>query len=107
MTVRSIATFVVRPGEAEQFEAAYRAGGFLERALGNPGFIRGDLLRDTADPDRFIAVADWQTEADYAAWQAAYDQLPAEPAAAMLATLAEAPVSIVGEIIMSADRGDG
>ena len=104
MPYRSIATFQANPGEGDTFEAAYRRGAFLERAVTNPGFVRGELLRDVADPDRFVAIAEWDSEADYAAWQAAYDTLPPEPAETMLATLAEPPSSIVGEIRSTADR---
>lgn len=69
----------------------------------NPGFIRGELLRCTDDPDRFVAIAEWEDAAAYAAWQAAYGTLPAGPTEAMFAALDGAPVSLVGEIILTAD----
>ncbi len=104
MPVRSIATFQARPGHGPAFEAAYREGRFLERAVTNPGFIRGELLRSVDDPDRFVAIAEWEDAAAYAAWQAAYDTLPAEPTAAMFEALDGEPVSLVGEIVLTADR---
>ena len=79
MSFRSVRIFRVESGQAEAFERAYRDGAFLERAVTNPGFIRGELVRAQVDPPVFVALAEWETEADYAAWQAAYDQLPAEP----------------------------
>jgi heme-degrading monooxygenase HmoA len=104
MPVRSIATFQAKPGRGADFEAAYREGRFLERAVTNPGFIRGELLRVIDDPDRFVAIAEWVDADAYAAWQAAYDRLPAEPTAAMFDALVGGPVSLVGEVIITADR---
>ena len=104
MPVRSIATFQAKPGHGDAFEAAYRNGRFLERAVTNPGFVRGELLRVPDDPDRFIALAEWVDADAYAAWQAAYDTLPAGPTAAMFEALDGPPISVVGEIIQTADR---
>ena len=104
MSVRSVATFSVKPGHADAFEAAYREGQFLERAVTNPGFIRGELIRPSGDTDHFIVVAEWATEADYAAWQANYDQLPAGPTTAMMATLTGPPTSSLGPVVIAADR---
>lgn len=104
MAVRSVATFPVKPGAADAFEEAYREGQFLERAVTNPGFIRGELIRPSADPEHFVVVAEWETEADYRAWQANYDQLPAGPAKAMRATLRGEPTSTLGTVILAADR---
>lgn len=104
MPVRSIATFQARPGHGGAFEAAYRDGRFLQRAVTNPGFIRGELLRVADDPDRFVAIAEWEDADAYAAWQAAYDTLPAGPTAVMFDALDGEPVSLVGEIILTADR---
>ena len=104
MPIRSIATFQARPGHGAAFETAYREGQFLERAVTNPGFIGGELLRVADDPDRFIAIAEWVDADAYAAWQAAYDTLPEGPTAAMFEALDGGPVSLVGEIILTADR---
>lgn len=104
MPIRSITTFQARPGHGTAFEAAYREGQFLERAVTNPGFIGGELLRVANDPDRFIAIAEWVDADAYAAWQAAYDTLPAGPTAAMFEALDGEPVSLVSEIILTADR---
>ena len=104
MTVRSIAHFRVRPGEAEAFERAYRAGQFLERATTNAGFIAGELVRSVDDPDLFIAVAEWNGIDDYRAWQAGYDTLPADHAAAMHETLAEPITSMLADVLLTADR---
>ena len=105
MSVRSVRTFLIEPGRGDEFEQAYRDGDFLARSVSNPGFIRGELIRASTEPPVFVAVAEWETEADYAAWQASYDQLPAEPAARMLATLtADNVAGVVGEVILPADR---
>lgn len=105
MTVRSVRTFLVEAGRGDEFEQAYRDGDFLARSVTNPGFIRGELIRASAEPPVFVAVAEWETEADYAAWQNAYDQLPAEPAERMLATMTPDNVGgIVGDVILTADR---
>lgn len=104
VTVRSIAHFRVRPGHAEAFERAYRGGQFLERATTNAGFIAGELVRSVDDPDLFIAVAEWKTIGDYRAWQAGYDDLPADHAAAMHETLAEPVHSVLAQALLTADR---
>lgn len=104
MPVRSIATFQAKPGHGDAFEAAYRNGRFLERAVTNPGFLRGELLRTVDDPDRFVAIAEWADADAYADWQAAYDTLPAGPTEAMFAALDGPPVSLVGDVLLTADR---
>lgn len=104
MPVRSVATFPIKPGQADAFEAAYRDGAFLERAVTNSGFIRGELIRPSGDTDHFVVIAEWATTADYEAWQANYDQLPGGPTAAMMATLTGPPTSTLGEIVLTADR---
>lgn len=105
MSVRSVRTFLVAPGRGDEFEEAYRDGDFLARSVTNPGFIRGELIRASVEPPVFVAIAEWETAADYAAWQASYDQLPTEPAARMLATMTDDNVpGIVGDIILTADR---
>lgn len=60
---------------------------FLRKAIPfyqQPGGIRVRLLRDAADPDAFIEVIEYETEASYAADQRRVDSDPA-----MIARLAE------------------
>ncbi|WP_419908546.1 antibiotic biosynthesis monooxygenase family protein [Candidatus Poriferisodalis sp.] len=104
MTVRTITEFRVKDGEAERFERTYRAGQFLERATTNPGFLRGEFMRCVADPSTFVAIAEWQSEGDYAAWQAAYESLPRVEMETMLETLADAPASTVHRVLLTADQ---
>ena len=104
MTVRSFATFRARPGEGSRFEAAYRDGRFLERAVTHPGFVQGELLRMVDDPDHFVVIGEWVDATAYAEWQAGYDRLPEGPTDAMFSALETSPVSLVGEIVLTADR---
>ena len=77
---------------------------------GDPGGDRGGGRGEVpaaADPSptRWIPPRAGYVDADaYAAWQAAYDTLPEGPTAAMFEALDGGPVSLVGEIILTADR---
>lgn len=102
MTAWSVSEFRAAPGRGAELERAYRDGRFLERALDHPGFLHGDFVRSSGDPDVFLAVAAWSDEAAYASWQAAYARLPTELLAALLDTLEELPRSTSGTSLVTA-----
>ena len=105
MPIRSVIEFRLRPGTAERFQAAYREGRFLERAVGRPGFLGGEFLR-VVGGDRFLAIAEWSDIEGYRAWQAAYDDLPAEQLAILRDCVPEPPVSTVTEILTRVGADD-
>ena len=58
----------VKPERADEFVAAWTE--FAEWTLANvPGAGSGKLLRDTADPNRFVSFGPWESHAAIAAWR--------------------------------------
>ncbi|MBN7769438.1 antibiotic biosynthesis monooxygenase [Marinobacter daepoensis] len=55
---------------AETLESAYedRARKVLQRAVSTPGFISGETLVDSSDPNHRITLANWRSEADWDRW---------------------------------------
>ncbi|PSF04969.1 antibiotic biosynthesis monooxygenase [Marinobacter fuscus] len=55
---------------AETLETAYeeRARKVLQRAVNTPGFISGETLVDSHDPNHRITLANWRSEADWDRW---------------------------------------
>ena len=55
---------------AETLEDAYeqRARKVLQQAVGAPGFISGETLADSNDPNHRITLANWRSEADWDRW---------------------------------------
>lgn len=59
----------VKPGRAEEFVAAWTE--FAEWTAANaPGAGRGQLLRDAANPDRFVSIGPWESSEAIAGWRA-------------------------------------
>lgn len=55
---------------AETLEEAYeqRARRVLQQAVSAPGFISGETLSDSNDPNHRITLANWRSEADWDRW---------------------------------------
>ncbi len=58
--------FRVLPGRAEEFLAHYESEGTWSQLFRRaPGYLGTRLLRDRADPLRFVTVDDWESEQHY------------------------------------------
>jgi autoinducer 2-degrading protein len=77
---------VVKSGMEEAFVAATRVN--ARASLGEPGVLRFDVVRQVADPRRFVLVEVFRDEdapaahkatAHYAAWRDAVEPMMAEP----------------------------
>lgn len=55
---------------AESLESAYeeRSRRVLQRAVTAPGFVSGETLVDTNDPNHRFALANWRSESDWQRW---------------------------------------
>ena len=55
---------------AESLESAYelRARKVLQQAVSAPGFISGETLADSHDPNHRITLANWRSEMDWNRW---------------------------------------
>lgn len=55
---------------AESLESAYeeRSRLVLQQAVSAPGFISGETLIDSHDPNHRITLANWRSEADWDRW---------------------------------------
>lgn len=55
---------------AESLESAYelRARKVLQQAISAPGFISGETLSDSNDPNHRITLANWRSEMDWERW---------------------------------------
>ena len=100
MPIQSLIEFEITPGSEKAFEAAYLQHGFLERARGRRGFLGGEFLRKLDGASTFWAIALWETEDDYKAWQAAYfDVFSANELEDLAQHLATSPQGFVTQII--------
>lgn len=61
---------------AESLETAYeeRSRKVLQRAVAAPGFISGETLVDSHDPNHRITLANWRSEADWNRWYQSHDR---------------------------------
>lgn len=61
---------------AETLESAYeeRSRRVLQRAVAAPGFISGETLVDSHDPNHRITLANWRSEADWNRWHQSDDR---------------------------------
>lgn len=65
--------YVARPERATEFEAAYGPTGDWVRLFGlAPGYIRTELYRDRADPERYVTVDHWASAADWESFRARF-----------------------------------
>lgn len=76
----------VKPGQGEAFAAASMEN--ARHSVAEPGITRFDVLRDQADPDRFVLVEVYRTPEDparhketahYATWRDTVAEMMAEP----------------------------
>lgn len=56
---------------AESLESAYeeRSLRVLQHAVGAPGFVSGESLVDSSDPNHRFTLANWRSEADWERWK--------------------------------------
>ena len=61
---------------AESLETAYeeRSRKVLQRAVAAPGFISGETLVASNDPNHRITLANWRSEADWNRWYLSDDR---------------------------------
>jgi heme-degrading monooxygenase HmoA len=55
---------------AETLESAYedRSRRVLQSAVSAPGFVSGETLADTHDPNHRLTLSSWRSEADWQRW---------------------------------------
>ena len=55
---------------AESLERAYeeRSLRILQRAVSAPGFVSGESLVDSSDPNHRFTLANWRSESDWQRW---------------------------------------
>ena len=103
MTVRTLITFRVKPGQEAAFEKAYGEGEMLERAAIVPGFLGGDLMKLNGDGSTYAATALWDNAESYKQWQAAYaTALDQDKVSAMMETLETFEPGQVYEVLRTA-----
>lgn len=65
-TIRIIWEFIVRPESIAEFERRYGADGdWANLFRRHSGYQGTTLLRDAANPCRFVTIDEWQTGADF------------------------------------------
>ncbi len=67
MFIRTVTVSIPEGREAEMYAFWEWASEIVQR---QPGYIRGHLWRDVADPRRFTEVHEWQREEDSNAYRA-------------------------------------
>ena len=66
-------SFTVHRDHVEEFRRHYGEGGaWTQLFLRAPGYLGTRLLRDEADPLRFVAIDTWSKAEDYEAFRADY-----------------------------------
>lgn len=66
MSIRVVMTATIKPEHHHAFEQAYLE--VTSKVRGTPGHVRDVLLRDSADPDRYALIAEWESEQLFRAW---------------------------------------
>ena len=65
--------FDIHPSLRSAFERAYGSDGeWAALFRRSPDYVRTDLLRDPAQPDRYLTLDYWQTQAAWVAFHSAY-----------------------------------
>ena len=73
MAARMMVFATIKPGEEEQFEAAFAE--VTAKVKGTPGHISDELLRDVTetnspdDPSRYILLSEWESVEAFLAWE--------------------------------------
>jgi heme-degrading monooxygenase HmoA len=63
-------SFTVRPERQAEFEAHYGPGGAWVRLFRQaPGYLGSELLRDLADPQRYLTIDRWESRAAFLAFR--------------------------------------
>ena len=62
-------SYRVAAGREAEFQALYAADGDWSRLFeASPAYLGTQLLRDAAEPSRFVTIDRWRTREDYAAF---------------------------------------
>lgn len=65
--------FVVAPAKQAEFEAHYGPDGTWARLFRRaPGYVGSELLRDRADPLRYLTIDRWESREDWQAFRSAH-----------------------------------
>ena len=65
--------FLVKREHERNFERAYEGDGEWARLFRRaPGYLRTELLRDRANPSRFVTIDYWESEAAFAAFRSQF-----------------------------------
>jgi heme oxygenase (mycobilin-producing) len=73
MPARMMVFATIKPGEEEQFEAAFAE--VTRKVKGTPGHISDELLRDVTEPNnpdepsRYILLSEWESTDAFLAWE--------------------------------------
>jgi len=63
----------VAPEHQDAFREAYGpAGAWVQLFRRAPGYLRSALYRDRLQPDRFLSIDYWESEADWQAFRSSY-----------------------------------
>jgi heme-degrading monooxygenase HmoA len=67
--------FQVQPGRDAEFENHYGPDGSWARLFRQaPGYVGTSLLRDPAQPGRYVTIDHWDSEREYQAFRRAHEQ---------------------------------
>jgi heme-degrading monooxygenase HmoA len=70
--VRATVHMKVKPGKADDFEAAWRK--IAESVREAPGNVRQTLLVDPNDPETFLVVSDWESREAFSKFERSPEQ---------------------------------
>lgn len=86
--------YIVAPGKADDFQRAYGPEGEWVRLFAEaPGYVRTELHRDTVEPDRFVTIDYWESEAAWKEFRTRFSvQFEALDAQCAALTLREAEI---------------
>ena len=94
MFVRMVIFSIAQGREAALWAFWEEASAIVRR---QPGYIRGRLLRDVADPQHFIELHEWEREEDSAAYRATGEFR--EVIGRLVALSQEAPLAMGYEVV--------
>lgn len=65
--IRVVVFVRIRAEDGPRFEEAFAE--VRRRVAGSPGYIDDELLRDPAEPGRYLLIGSWRSRADFLAWE--------------------------------------
>src|SRR5689334_5641993 len=67
MSVRVMVFATIKPGSQEDFETAFSR--VTQQVKGTQGHIRDELIKDTANPNAYILLSEWESQEAFLAWE--------------------------------------